>query len=78
MLEPLTAEAGAGDGLGVTFCVLEVPVGEDRFVWVSNHQHSSAIEMIHMPPPPRYVIILKRRLVSNSPNTFNWTWYLST
>ena len=63
MLEPLTAEAGAGDCLGVTLCVLEVPVREDRFVGVSDHKHPSTIEMVHMTPPPRYVIILARCLV---------------
>ena len=58
MLEPLTAEAGAGDGLRVTFCVLEVPVREDSFVRISDHKHPSAIKMIHVTSPPRYVIIL--------------------
>ena len=52
MLEPLTAEAGAGDGLRVTFCVLEVPVREDSFVRISDHKHPSAIKMIHVTSPP--------------------------
>ena len=60
MLEPLTAEADAGDCLGVTFCVLEVPVREDRFEGVSNHEHTPAIEMIHVTSAPGNVIILQR------------------
>ena len=60
MLKLLTAEAGAGDGLRVTFRVFEVPVREDSFVGVSDHKHPSAIKMIHMTSPPRYVIILTR------------------
>ena len=60
MLKPLTAEAGAGDCLGVTFCVLEVPVRENSFEGVSNHEHSPAIKMIHMTSAPVNVIILQR------------------
>ena len=61
MLEPLTAEAGAGDRLGVTFCVLEVPVRENCFEGVSDHEHSPAIKMIHMSSAPGNIIILQRR-----------------
>ena len=60
MLESLTAEAGAGDGLGVTFCVLEVPVRENCFEGVSDHEHSPAIETIHMTSAPGNVIILEK------------------
>ena len=61
MLESLTAEAGTRDGLGVTFCVLEVPVRENCFEGVSDHEHSPAIKMIHVSPAPGNVIILQRR-----------------
>ena len=60
MLEPLTVEAGARDGLDVTICVIEVPVREDRFEGVSNHEHTPAIEMIHVTSAPGNVIILQR------------------
>ena len=53
-------EAGAGDCLGVTICFIEVPVREDRFEGVSNHQHTPAIEMIHVTSSPGNVIILQR------------------
>ena len=61
MLESLTAEAGTRDGLGVTFCVLEVPVRENCFKGVPDNQHSPAIEMIHMSSAPGNVIILQTR-----------------
>ena len=60
MLEPLTAEAGTRDSLGVTFCVLEVPVRENCFEGVSDHEHSPAIETIHVTSAPGNVIILEK------------------